>query len=213
MTSTRAAGRAQRAIGWLYSRAASRVYEPLVVKGGLRVLGGRANDHVIAQGRRAIAVADGQAILDVPVGTAYFTARIASGHSGLVVGADYAWGMVAAASCRGTPNLAPIQADIHELPFADATFPAILCTYGLQVIPDLEGALSELARVLRLRGVLLFSMVLAPVGVVLPPGLRRKVPTLFRPVDSIVERMTGQGLTVVALKNDRLAYLIEATKI
>lgn len=215
MTSS-SAGRAQRAIGRLYSWAADKVYEPLVVKGGFRAFGGRVNDLVLTRGARAIDVAVGKPVLDVPVGTAYFTTRLAGGHAGVIVGADYAWGMVAesarAARRSGVSNIAPVQADIHRLPFADDSFRAVLCINGLQVIPDLRGAVWELARVLARGGMLVVSVIVAPVGAALASTVEGRLPTVLRSGRSIAGEITTAGLTVVSLRRERLAYLIEATK-
>jgi ubiquinone/menaquinone biosynthesis C-methylase UbiE len=44
------------------------------------------------------------------------------------------------------------QADAHELPFDDASFDTVVCTFGLCAIPDHIKALAEMTRVLRLGG-------------------------------------------------------------
>jgi ubiquinone/menaquinone biosynthesis C-methylase UbiE len=41
------------------------------------------------------------------------------------------------------------QGDAHNLPFADATFDTVVCTFGLCAIPDIDTALDEMSRVLR----------------------------------------------------------------
>jgi ubiquinone/menaquinone biosynthesis C-methylase UbiE len=41
------------------------------------------------------------------------------------------------------------QADAHALPFADATFDTVVCTFGLCAIPDPDTAVAEMVRVLR----------------------------------------------------------------
>jgi 2-polyprenyl-3-methyl-5-hydroxy-6-metoxy-1,4-benzoquinol methylase len=87
-------------IGSLYSVVADNLYDPIVVKGTFRLAGGELNSLVFEQGRRAVKVAGGRTILDMPVGTAYFTTSMARVSPGIVVGADVAWGMVRHA--RGT---------------------------------------------------------------------------------------------------------------
>jgi ubiquinone/menaquinone biosynthesis C-methylase UbiE len=47
------------------------------------------------------------------------------------------------------------QADAHELPFADASFDTVVCTFGLCAIPDIDTALDEMTRVLRPGGTLI----------------------------------------------------------
>jgi ubiquinone/menaquinone biosynthesis C-methylase UbiE len=41
------------------------------------------------------------------------------------------------------------QADAHQLPFDDASFDTVVCTFGLCAIPDHTQAISEMTRVLR----------------------------------------------------------------
>jgi ubiquinone/menaquinone biosynthesis C-methylase UbiE len=41
------------------------------------------------------------------------------------------------------------QADAHELPFDDASFDTVVCTFGLCAIPDHTRAINEMTRVLR----------------------------------------------------------------
>ena len=41
------------------------------------------------------------------------------------------------------------QGDAHSLPFDNATFDTVVCTFGLCAIPDIDKALDEMTRVLR----------------------------------------------------------------
>ena len=203
------AGRAQKVIAGIYSRAAHRVYDPLVVHGSFKLLsGGRLHELVAEQGRRAVAVADGGPILDVPVGTAYFTRAIAAEHSGVVAGVDIAEGMVQqsaeVARREGLINLSPVQASVHALPFPDGSFPAILCTNGFQVIPNLRGAVSELVRVLAPGGTLFVSVV----GV---PSRAQSLPTAFATA-KVGDELRAAGLRVRTTARVRLATLYEAER-
>ncbi|MDA3629245.1 methyltransferase domain-containing protein [Saccharopolyspora sp. WRP15-2] len=47
------------------------------------------------------------------------------------------------------------EGDAQDLPFPDATFDTVVCTFGLCAIPDEEQAITEMARVLRPGGKLL----------------------------------------------------------
>jgi ubiquinone/menaquinone biosynthesis C-methylase UbiE len=47
------------------------------------------------------------------------------------------------------------QGDAHHLPFPDATFDTVVCTFGLCAIPDIDAALDEMTRVLRPGGKLI----------------------------------------------------------
>lgn len=200
--------RAQKIVAGFYSAAARRVYEPLVVHGSFRLLGGRLNELVAGQGRRAVSVAAGGPILDVPVGTAYFTRAVARAHPGLVVGVDIAEGMVGKSASvareEGLANLKLVQASVHELPFPDGTFEAILCTNGLQVMPDLRGAVSELARVLSPAGMLFVSVVGLPLR-------SARLPTALA-TEAVGAALEREGLTVTRVRRTRLATLYEATR-
>ena len=45
-----------------------------------------------------------------------------------------------------------LQGDAYTLPFPDASFDTVVCTFGLCAIPDAQTALAEMTRVLRPRG-------------------------------------------------------------
>ncbi len=44
------------------------------------------------------------------------------------------------------------EGDAHQLPFADATFDSVVCTYSLCNIPDVDCAVSEMKRILKRDG-------------------------------------------------------------
>lgn len=209
--------RVKRLVGWLYSRAAGKLYEPLVVHGGFRLFGGRLNALVLEQGRRAVIAAQGRPILDVPAGTGYFTAHVAERHDVIVVAADYAPGMARSlhkvAQRLESANLQVIQTDIHDLPFRDGCFGGVLCTNGLQVIPGLDHSLAELTRVLAPGGVLLVSVLTVPLGAALHERSTRRLPVVLRSGRSVADAILATGLMVTALRKERLAHLIEAVKV
>lgn len=199
---------AKRLIGGIYSWAADKVYEPLVVNGAFKVFGGALHERVAEQGRAALAKAAGRPILDLPVGTATFTIPIARDHPGLVVGVDIAAGMVQqaqrAASTAGVTNLSGVQADAHHLPFLDGTFGAIMCTNGLQVMPGLIQTLTELRRVLADDGMLYVSVVSMPVS----PA--PSAPTLFLSRTQLQRAFGRAGFVATNRSAQRLATFIQA---
>ncbi len=206
--------RTKKLIGGIYSWAADTVYEPLVVNGAFEVFGGRMKELVRRQGLDAAGHAAGRPILDMPVGTAHFTVKAARQHSGIVVGADIAEGMVREAGMRAErealANLHPVQADAHALPFADGAFAGILCTNGLQVIPGLIASVRELARVLAPGGMLYVSVITLGVSRLVPRRARRKLPTLIRADVDVARALSDAGLYVARMERSRLATLIEA---
>jgi SAM-dependent methyltransferase len=208
--------RAKRFVGAIYSVAADRLYEPLVVNGAFKVFGGNLNTLAVEQGRKAVEVADGRPILDMPVGTAFFTVQMARRHDGLVVGADIAAGMVdrakESAEGAGAGNLRMVQADAHHLPFPDGTFGAVMCTNGLQVIPGLRPAISELTRVLSPGGVLFISVLTLAAPRAIRSTRRDNLPTALWSGEDIADVVGSNGVTVRSVRKDRLATLIEAAK-
>lgn len=204
--------RIQAVIGGLYSWAAPRVYEPVVVKGAFRLFGGKLNELAFDQGRRAVGTAAGRPILDVPAGTGYFAGAAARAHPGIVAGADFAWGMVRATRRRAIAGLVPVQADVHHLPFRSGAFAAILCTNGLQVIPGLTGAVRELARVLGPGGTVYVSVLLASLGSLPPARAGRRLPTVLRGGAAVAAEFESAGLTVTGYRHVRFAHLFEAVK-
>ena len=202
--------RAKKLIGGIYSWAADKVYEPLVVNGAFKLFGGPLHERVREQGLAAAAHARGRPILDLPVGTGTFTLRVAGTTEGLVAGVDIAAGMVrqakAAAEHAGLTNLVGLQADAHHLPFADGSFGAILCTNGLQVMPGLSDTLQELRRVLAEDGMLYVSVVHLPVSPA--PG----APTLLMSRSQLKLSFGTAGFTVTSLTSERLATFLEASR-
>lgn len=206
--------RRQRAIKRLYSVLADRIYEPLVVQGTFKLFGGELHSLLEAQAPKVAAAAGGGPILDIPIGTAYFTESLARHHTGLLVGADIAEGMVkksASEARRKGFEVSLLQADIHRLPLADGSIPAIACTNGLQVIPDLPGALAELRRVLRPGGTAFISVVTLGVSTLMPKKAHR-LPALLRSGKDIAAAAERAGFEVRDVTRERRATLIEARR-
>ena len=207
---------AQRSIAAIYSRAAKSLYEPIVVKTAFPLFGGDLNDLVLEQGRRAVKTAKGRPILDMPVGTAYFTLSMARAGEGLVVGVDIAEGMVRkameTAHSGGVTNLVAVQADAHHLPFRSGSFGAILCTNGLQVIPGLRPSVAELFRVLAPGGRLYMSVVTLPLSGALPERVAARLPTMLKSQRDILRALDDVEFDVTSVNKNRFALLVEATK-
>lgn len=206
----------KRLIGAFYSFTANRLYEPLIVKGAFPFFGGDLNHLAARQGAAAVAEANGGPILDVPVGTGFFTVPVAKAHEGVVVATDYARGMVVethrVALAEGIGNLFTAQSDIHHLPFKTGAFRVTLCTNGLQVIPGLEPSVSELARTLAPGGAIYVSVISLPLASLFPGSLRRRFPTFLRAGEDVARSLEAAGLEIRTLTHSRLATLMEATK-
>src|SRR5262249_10445904 len=110
-------------------------------------------DMTIALGARS-----GHKVLDAGCGYAYHTLRVARCGASITA-VDFS--KVALEVARHTIETARIghqvelkQADLTSLPFADNSFDFVISWGVLMHIPELESALTELARVLKPEGVL-----------------------------------------------------------
>jgi ubiquinone/menaquinone biosynthesis C-methylase UbiE len=67
-----------------------------------------------------------------------------------VTGLDLSEGMLALARARKVDRPPTLrQGTAHALPFGDASFDTVVCTFGLCAIPDPDAAVDEMVRVLR----------------------------------------------------------------
>ena len=99
-------------------------------------------------------------VLECAAGTGVVTRRLASvlGADVSIVATDLNQPMLDHAAAIGTAR--PVewrQADAMRLPFADGTFDAVVCQFGIMFFPDKARAFAEARRVLRPGGVLIFS--------------------------------------------------------
>jgi ubiquinone/menaquinone biosynthesis C-methylase UbiE len=117
--------------------------------------------HHAAFGRRLaqmVLLGPGGRVLDVGCGAggALLPAARRVGPTGEAVGVDLAEGMVArtreAAAEEGLGWVRVEVMDGASLEYPDESFDAVLCAFSLAAIPDAEGALAEMRRVLRPTG-------------------------------------------------------------
>ena len=95
----------------------------------------------------------GERVLDVACGTGIVARSIAPlvGPDGSVVGVDVQPGMLEVARAADSA-VEWVEATAESLPFADASFDAVVCQQGLQFFPDRPAALAEMRRVLAAGG-------------------------------------------------------------
>ena len=99
------------------------------------------------------AIMPGHSVLDVACGTGVLAcaARQLSGDSGAVTGLDINEQMLAVARRKST-CIDWRQGDAEELPFADASFDAVISQFGFMFFEDKARALRQMWRVLRPNG-------------------------------------------------------------
>jgi len=101
-------------------------------------------------------------VLEIACGTGILMRRLRDSHTPAVrLGAtDLNPGMFAFAQGKfgANENVEWQQADASALSFADGSFDAVVCQFGVMFVPDKEAAMRECHRVLRRGGVFLFNV-------------------------------------------------------
>jgi len=100
-------------------------------------------------------------VLEIAAGTGVATRALASAlpASASIVATDLNQAMLDEGAARGTSR--PVewrQADAMALPFADASFDAVVCQFGVMFFPEKAKAFAEVRRVLAPGGVFLFNV-------------------------------------------------------
>lgn len=101
---------------------------------------------------RRLDLVGGETVLDLACGPGTLTHHLAEavGPTGLVIGADLSPPMLArAARAVRAENTVFVRADAMALPLQDGALDAVCCSLCLQLVPDLDTALAQIARVLR----------------------------------------------------------------
>lgn len=130
---------------------------------------------------------------------------------GLVVGLDMLSPMIRYARRRGRghPNLGWVQASAQQLPLAAESFDVVNCCGALHNLPDLDGALAEIARVLRPGG----RFTLAAYREGAPAGfekLRRRVRANAFTVEGLEASLAAAGLAGFVCLHQGPTWLLAA---
>jgi ubiquinone/menaquinone biosynthesis C-methylase UbiE len=99
----------------------------------------------------------GRRVLDAGCGLGYGTALLANAGASTVTGVDVAAAVVEVARGRVPAGVELVEGDVHELPFPDGSFDAVVCFEVIEHVEDSARVIGELARVLAPGGVLLVS--------------------------------------------------------
>jgi SAM-dependent methyltransferase len=161
----------------------------------------------------AAEVSAGTRVLDVATGPGYVAGR-AAGRGAVTTAVDIAPSMVQLVRQRH-PGVDVRQGDAEALPFADASFDAVVCNFGVLHLGRPERAAAEFARVTvpggrvamtvwdvpaRARLVGVFVDAMAAVGAVPPADLPVGPPFFrFSAEDAFTGLVTGAGFEAVAV--------------
>lgn len=105
--------------------------------------------------RRIPKLIRGKEVLELATGPGLLAKRVAP-VTKCMLATDYSEGMIAEAKKGACPkNLRFEVADALSLPYADASFDAVIIVNALHLLPEPERALREIARVLRPDGILI----------------------------------------------------------
>jgi ubiquinone/menaquinone biosynthesis C-methylase UbiE len=146
-------------------------------------------------GRRTVErlpLAPGMSILDVccGMGGSALPAAERVGPRGQVVAVDLAQNLLdkgaRRAVERGLTNIEFRRGDLERLPFADRCFDAVICVFGIFFVPDLEGAVRGLWRLVRPGGYLAITIwgakMFEPADEKFWEAVRQADPELFRSI-------------------------------
>ena len=162
------------------------------IAGSYNDLFAAVTDNAIAPLLDAVEPIAERRLLDVAAGPGRLT-RAAANRGAVPVGCDLAPAMVELAR-RLHPDIHFDEASVDALPYADGSFGAAVCAFGIGHFPDAERAISELSRVVASDGLValswwerftrnringIFHEVLAKLGVS-APGLLPQGPPMDR---------------------------------
>jgi ubiquinone/menaquinone biosynthesis C-methylase UbiE len=143
----------------VYQRAA-RGYDQYYRKAWLAVAGGDAERALLARAVPVIAVLRDPMVLDAGAGTGALSRELAAALPALhPVLVDLSPAMLARAEDLG--DLRAV-ASLHALPFPDGQFDVVLCAWVIETVDDPRAGVTELLRVLRPGGLLMYSFCSRP---------------------------------------------------
>jgi SAM-dependent methyltransferase len=164
----------------------------------------------------------GSNLLDIATGPGSVAAK-ARGLGAACIGVDLSPGMIALAR-KSYPDIEFQVGEVEHLPFADGSFDAIVCNFGIGHFPWPEAALAECRRTLKAGGRVAFSWwdqpdkqriqglfreAIAEVGVAPPPDVPAGHSNLrFSETAAFRELLVGAGLDDVRIEDHQTTYTI-----
>lgn len=154
--------------------------------------------------KRVLEPHPGERILEIGCGSGYYTPSLAEwiGHGRLDI-ADVQPGMLEhtmrKVRSRGLTNVSSSHASAEGLPYADASFDAVVLTMVIGEVPDADAALREIHRVLKPGGRLI-------VGELAPADPH------FTRLSSVRARAEGAGLEAAGHSGSPVGYFARFTK-
>ncbi len=149
----------------------------------------------------------GQRVLDVAAGNGNATLAAARRWCE-VTSTDFVPALLARGKARAEANgfaIAFQEADAEALPFADASFDAVMSTFGVMFTPDQDKAAAEMRRVTRPGGKIglaswtpqgFIGQVLALIGKYLPPPAGVRSPLLWGTRERLAD-LFGDGVSAI----------------
>ena len=170
----------------------------------------------------AVGLRPGTHLLDVAAGPGKLAAAAAR-RGAQVVGVDLSPRMVELAR-RLHPGIDFREAEVEHLPFADRTFDAVVCGFGLGHFPRPEVAVAECVRTIKPGGRIalswwddparqriqgLFRETIAELAVTLPPDLPQAHNSYrFSDTEEFLRLLSGAGLVEVAVAEHATSYCV-----
>jgi SAM-dependent methyltransferase len=170
----------------------------------------------------AIRLESGIDLLDVATGPGSVVAE-AHRLGAKAVGVDLSPGMIDLAT-KSYPGLDFRVAEVEHLPFADRSFDAVVCNFGLGHLPCPEASVAECIRTLKPGGRIalswwddpskqriqgLFREAIAEIGIAPPPDVPEGYSMFrFADTDEFRRLLEGAGLIDVKVQDHKTTYLI-----
>jgi ubiquinone/menaquinone biosynthesis C-methylase UbiE len=165
----------------------------------------------------AVDIAAGSYVLDVAAGNGN-AALAAARRGGNVIATDYVDDLLERARLRAEADGLPLTtrvADAEDLPFDDATFDAVLSTFGVMFTPNPERAAAELVRVCRPGGRIglanwapdgFVGGMFKIIGAHVPPPAGVPSPMAWGTEDRLLELFAGQARVDIVRRQFTFRY-------